>query len=287
MSDTQYCPDCGTEINGEVPFCPSCGLEQPGTAGELTDDKSEANTVDQGDREAVDPGPQTMREHLNQFPGIDMENNTTRRNVLVGGGYTLVGLGVVGAIASTTEEGETDDSGGTDNNDGGDGTTDGTVGGDDDTTDGTTGDDDEMDGASDKELAEQTLREGYQSSDSDYREGLREVDTLDGYDGRDGYLIELRYDLWVDGFGSLEDDAEYRAGQVAVSVLEAMSNTDAENVTAVAIYAYVPTQSGDDSVSTKIVIDMKTINSIDWSSYVWQNLRDDADQYKFNAYLYD
>ncbi|QLG61073.1 hypothetical protein [Halorarum salinum] len=139
---------------------------------------------------------------------------------------------------------------------------------------------------SDKERAENALIEGYQASDSDYRDGVREVDTLDGYDGRDGYLIELRYDLFVDGFGNLEDDAEHRAGQVAVATLEAMADTNAENVTAVAIYAYVPTNNGD-AVSTKIVIDMSTVESIDWNSYAWQSLRDDAYQYKFNDYLYN
>lgn len=139
---------------------------------------------------------------------------------------------------------------------------------------------------SDKQRAENALLKGFHNSDSQYRDGVREVGTLDGYNGRDGYLIELRYNLVVDGFGSLEDDAEHRAGQIAVSTLQAMASTNAENVTAVAIYAYVPTEGGDDTVSTKIVIDMGVIESIDWQSYTWQSLRDDADQYKFNSYLY-
>ena len=48
---------------------------------------------------------------INKLPGIDTEKNTTRRNVLIGGGYAFVGLAAVGTLVDPEDEEAEDENG--------------------------------------------------------------------------------------------------------------------------------------------------------------------------------
>lgn len=100
ISGTMYCTSCGEKISADINFCPECGSEQSDSTIER-----EPSTTESTDAK-------TKFRH--RFPGIDKEN-TSRRNVLVGAGYTILGLGVLGAIAEPEESTESSDPG-SDNN---------------------------------------------------------------------------------------------------------------------------------------------------------------------------
>lgn len=127
----------------------------------------------------------------------------------------------------------------------------------------------------------QSAKDGLSDSDS-WSDGVRSIEYGEPTQG----TVSVRYDLDTSTPLSsfTAEKAERRAGFTARSVIrELMAN---ENVDEIAVYAYVPVQSGDDSVSTKVVITRDEAESIDWDACAWQCLRDDTDQYKFNEYLY-
>lgn len=57
---------------------------------------------------------------FDRLPGIDSENNTTRRNVLVGSGYAILGIGILGAAGDDTEDDPGDNAEASGPSDGGD-----------------------------------------------------------------------------------------------------------------------------------------------------------------------
>lgn len=192
-----------------------------------------------------------------------------RRDLLKYGGGGILGIGIVNGIIS-----------------GGDGVAD-----NDDTPTGTATETAEPTATpTPKERVEQAARDGLNAED-DYVNDVFELKFDDGYnDGNGpGTSLDIRYMLHVDGFGSLKDDAERRAGEVFVSVYEQISSVqDVGDVNSVFLFAYVDTKDGDRAVSTKIGTHIGEIQSIDYDSCPWQCVRDDhAEQYKFNEYLYD
>jgi len=134
----------------------------------------------------------------------------------------------------------------------------------------------------DEELA---LRAAAEGARGQFTEGIRSVEATSDFQGRDGYTAEVRTDLNPEVITGA-DRAEHMGGTVARRTIESVETSDAENVTAVAVYAYVPTTDGDDTVSTKVVVDLKMFEGVDWSAYPWQRIRDEADQYRFNSHLY-
>lgn len=106
-----------------------------------------------------------------------------------------------------------------------------------------------------------------------YHNGEKIVDSLD-----------VRYDLRTP---NNSEKAEERAAMVTCEVLSAVLDVENRgNVGTVAAYAYVPTTDGDDSVSTKCVINLGQFEGQDMSGCYGPVLRDHADQYKHNSYLY-
>lgn len=103
-SETVYCTSCGDKISADTNFCPKCGADQSSGGTEGTNTGAE--------------NPNTEQSKLtHRLPGISSKNST-RRNVLIGAGYSVLGVGVLGAVAGSGDEG----SGGGDNSvsDGGD-----------------------------------------------------------------------------------------------------------------------------------------------------------------------
>jgi hypothetical protein len=143
-------------------------------------------------------------------------------------------------------------------------------------------------GDSPEEQSRQLVRSTAESEQ--FVDEVQEVSIVPDFQGRDGFSVELRYDLDTEGLGmtgSQADDAEHRAGTVAREIIKTASEDAPNGLVSVAVYAYVPTSDGGSSVSTKVVVDLTKYEDIDWSAYPWQNLREDADQYKFNRYLYE
>jgi len=123
-----------------------------------------------------------------------------------------------------------------------------------------------------------------------HNDGIRELQIDPDFDGRECEMVTVRYDLDTQGLGmvgSQAEDAEHRAGTTARDLIQRLVDEDVNGICSLAIYAYVPTQDGGSSVSTKVVVDLERYQDVDWSAYPWQNLRDDADQYKFNESLYN
>lgn len=93
--ETVYCIECGEEISSNTAFCPECGSEQD-------------IGVEEGERSGSDEAESEGLRY--KFPGIS-KGNTTRRNVLIGTGYSILGLGVLGAAAGD-EDNNTERTGG-------------------------------------------------------------------------------------------------------------------------------------------------------------------------------
>lgn len=153
---------------------------------------------------------------LNKLPGIDTDENTTRRNVLIGGGYTILGLGTIGALSGSEEEPEEGDLGGGDDDseptgdDGDDSTSSGDDGDDTEPT-GDDGSDDEPEPAepTEPEYGTVSSHEFSGSGDGvesgvDVGDGLVVVDAT--HDGESNFVIELvgsdRDYLFVNEIGS-------------------------------------------------------------------------------------
>lgn len=139
----------------------------------------------------------------------------------------------------------------------------------------------------DREIAEKAARSGLEEG-SMYTadDPVREIDTMNLYGG--GYTVEVRYNLAPGGFGgSIEENAEEFAARVAMEVIGNVVESEAQNVSRIDIYAYVPVRSGGETVSSKIIMGYGTANRINWGAYRWEDIREDAEQYKFNAYLYN
>lgn len=97
-SETIYCIHCGEEIPAETNFCPECGSERDTETGERAeDDTSRTEDEDTGLR--------------HRLPGISKENST-RRNVMSGVGYTFGGLVVLGTLGGDNDNSSTGGSGG-------------------------------------------------------------------------------------------------------------------------------------------------------------------------------
>lgn len=91
-SEPVFCTNCGAEISADTSFCPDCGTEQ--STGEV-DQKGPVADSDSGEKEG----------YRHKLPGIS-DKNSTRRNVLAGGAYSLVGLVGLGAIAGDPADSE-------------------------------------------------------------------------------------------------------------------------------------------------------------------------------------
>lgn len=136
---------------------------------------------------------------------------------------------------------------------------------------------------SEKELARTAAQDGLTNSGS-WSSGLREISFVEKTDGT--LLMRVRYNLDTRSLDGA-DDAEKRAGFTARYVLVSLVDSRVTSVSEVAIFAYVPTSDGGDSVSTKVVIQMDTAQSINWDACAWECIPERADQYKFNRYLYE
>lgn len=92
-----YCTSCGKEIPSPASFCPECGAKQINETVHHNNSGSEA--------------PSERKPKLrHKFPGI-AEGNTTRRNVLTGGIYTLAGLTAIGTITGPSGDNSSSSSG--------------------------------------------------------------------------------------------------------------------------------------------------------------------------------
>lgn len=121
------------------------------------------------------------------------------------------------------------------------------------------------------------------SDGSSWNDETREVSVEEGPNNTT--TLDVRYNLQTDTLGGEfdSDEAEKRAGFTARNVLQSIEGEDVDRL---AIYAYVPTEDGGDTVSTKIVIDAEKAESIDFDSCAWKCVREEASQYKHNSYLY-
>jgi micrococcal nuclease len=72
------CPQCGEHSAPRDRYCESCGTD-------IADVDTQSDSA------------------VNYLPGIDLNDNPTRRNVLVGGAYSLVGVGILGAASTTAD----------------------------------------------------------------------------------------------------------------------------------------------------------------------------------------
>jgi len=136
---------------------------------------------------------------------------------------------------------------------------------------------------SSRNLARQATREGLNDGDA-WSDGVREISLTEQADAGD--LLSVRYTLQT-SFLNGADDAEQRAGFTARAVLLSVAETRLGDQTEVAIYAYVPTEGGDDTVSTKVVMTLAMARSINWERCAWECIPETAEQYKFNRYLYE
>lgn len=135
---------------------------------------------------------------------------------------------------------------------------------------------------SEEDRVRQASKDGLSTADA-WSSGVRSIKTQSIANGK--MRADIRYNLDTSApFSSFTaKKAERRAGFTARSViLELLKN---ENVDEIAIYAYVPTTGGN-TVSTKIVISREQAESVNWDACAWECLRQKADQYKFNGYLY-
>lgn len=113
---------------------------------------------------------------------------------------------------------------------------------------------------------------------AEYIESIRSESVNEFYNGNDTSLT-IRYDL--DAADSalnsdeLSDKQERRALENAATVLDETSSN--ESVDYVALYAYVETNEGE-VVSTKIIVPNEDLST--------DEIRQRADQYKHNDYLY-
>lgn len=81
-----YCIQCGEQISAGTNYCPHCGADQ---------------TLDSADGKSEPEAPANSEQGLrHSFPGVSRQNST-RRNVLVGTGYAVLGLGIVGALSGS------------------------------------------------------------------------------------------------------------------------------------------------------------------------------------------
>lgn len=85
-SEGAYCIQCGEQIPSDTNYCPHCGAAQKIDSSDGESDPETSADSEQGIRHS--------------FPGISRQNST-RRNVLVGTGYAVLGLGIVGALSGS------------------------------------------------------------------------------------------------------------------------------------------------------------------------------------------
>lgn len=102
-SDTVFCTNCGEEIAATASFCTECGTEREPTTG-----VGQQHTAANGETDAGG-----LRHRL---PGIST-NNPTRRNVLIGIGYSIAGLAALGAASGGEDPGTGDRSNSVGNSD--------------------------------------------------------------------------------------------------------------------------------------------------------------------------
>jgi hypothetical protein len=93
MSDVNYCRECGAELAEDASFCAHCGHE----VGTPPDAESVEVPTQKGDGDAASTGGR-----FDRLPGISAQN-TTRRNVLVGGGYLFGSFTLLSVIAAAGE----------------------------------------------------------------------------------------------------------------------------------------------------------------------------------------
>lgn len=136
-----------------------------------------------------------------------------------------------------------------------------------------------------REKARQAAKQGLDSGGT-WSIGTREIDFRSMVGG--GFSVDTRYNLDHRTLGGsfTAEKAEKRAGWTAWTILKRLSSTHINNLVEAGIFAYVPTKDGGDTVSTKVVMTIETADRIDWESNTWRVVRDRADQYKFNEYLY-
>lgn len=127
---------------------------------------------------------------------------------------------------------------------------------------------------------EQSAKRGLNAGGA-WSDGVREIDATEKIGG--DTLVSVRYNLDTDTFdGMTSEKAEKRAAFTAREVVMELQD---EDVSEVAIYAYVPTNNGE-SVSTKIVIEMENVEGVDWASCAVDCMKTHSDQWKHNDYLY-
>ncbi|MFB6284203.1 MAG: FxLYD domain-containing protein [Halobacteria archaeon] len=102
-TDTVFCTNCGEELSSDAKFCTECGANQTTVAEKKGSDTEPPQSSNQGG--------------IYHIPGIS-QKNTSRRNVLIGGGYALGGLILLGAAAGDPET-DKNGSGGTRSSNGG------------------------------------------------------------------------------------------------------------------------------------------------------------------------
>jgi predicted RNA-binding Zn-ribbon protein involved in translation (DUF1610 family) len=88
--DELYCTSCGEEIPSSASFCPECGAKQ------------DADTV-QHQKSSSESSSKEKSKLRHRFPGF-AEGNTTRRNVITGGVYTVIGLTAIGTLTGSSED---------------------------------------------------------------------------------------------------------------------------------------------------------------------------------------
>lgn len=91
-SNTSYCTSCGEAVSEDANFCPSCGAD-------ISVDKNKIEPETDADISGKASEKPRLRHRL---PGIN-NKNTTRRNVLFGTGYTILGLAVLGSAVGGQE----------------------------------------------------------------------------------------------------------------------------------------------------------------------------------------
>lgn len=131
--------------------------------------------------------------------------------------------------------------------------------------------------------AQAAAREGLRET---WSESIRAVKTTGTFDG--GYYLGLRWDLdyWSDAESVQPRIGERRALTSTLAAIRAVRSVEEGDLRKVGSYAYVPSYDGARAVHSKIVVNPNEGDGQSVDEYSWQQLREAAEVYRFNEFLY-
>lgn len=120
-----------------------------------------------------------------------------------------------------------------------------------------------------------------------WSDSIRTIQTMKTFDG--GYYLGLRWDLdyWSDAENVQPSIGERRALASTLAALRALRSVDVGDLYRVGSYAYVPSYDDGTAVHTKVVVDANELRDQSLEQYDWRRLRETAELYRFNEFLYD